>query len=283
VNDGPSRTAVLAAVARGRHRLEDDPPWVLDDPLALLLVGPRWTAVRDAVVARGDEEVSRQSRGGLVARARYAEDRLLHGGFTQYVVLGAGLDTFAWRRPDVVRRTRVVEVDHPASQAWKRERAAVLGLPDDERHSFAAVDFERTDLAAGLDATGFDWTAPTLWSWLGVTMYLTVDAIERTLQTIAARTGSAPGSEVVLTYAPAARHLDDVGRRFSARLRPAAESSGEGLRTAFEPEEIEALLSRCGLAVVDHPGRDEIIARYFAGRGDGLVPYTCERMLTARV
>lgn len=124
-----SRSAMSAAVARGTHRLWDKPPWIVDDPFALILVGPGWEEFATASRALASPEIFRRGHAGVQIRSRYAEDRLLEGGYGQYVILGAGLDAFAWRRPDLRGSVRVFEVDHPATQAWKRERAATLGLP----------------------------------------------------------------------------------------------------------------------------------------------------------
>jgi methyltransferase (TIGR00027 family) len=184
----------------------------------------------------------------------------------------------AWRRPDLLRRTRVIEVDHPASQAWKLERVRALGLAVDAAHVFAPVDFEVQSLREGLDAAGFDWDRPALFSWLGVTMYLTVDAIMATLSTIA---DCAPGSEVVLTYGARGDALDEDGRRFVALLRPVAAASGEPLVGRRSTPGVVELVGRSGLRIVDQPDRAEVVARYFADRTDDLVPYSAECLLTA--
>jgi O-methyltransferase involved in polyketide biosynthesis len=119
---GVSSTAVMAAVARGWHRLDDAWPLVFDDPYALSLVGPGWPERYERMRDTFREPVLRRATGAMVGRSRYTEDRLPGGDFGQYVILGAGLDSFAWRRPDVLRRLRVVEIDQPATQAWKRDR-----------------------------------------------------------------------------------------------------------------------------------------------------------------
>lgn len=124
-----SATATGVAVARGAHRSCDQPPWVLDDPFALQLAGPRWAESQSASEAAFPETALRQSRASVVARSRYAEDRLVSGGYRQYVILGAGLDSFAWRRADLIGWLRLFEVDHPASQAWKLDKIAELDLP----------------------------------------------------------------------------------------------------------------------------------------------------------
>src|SRR5687768_15784367 len=118
----PSRTAMMAAVMRARHRQEDPAPWVLEDPFALDLIGPGAKAIAEVVDSLFPKRFQIQPRAGVVGRARYAEDRLMGGAFTQCVLLGAGLDSLAWRRPDLLDTVTLFEVDHPASQAWKRER-----------------------------------------------------------------------------------------------------------------------------------------------------------------
>jgi methyltransferase (TIGR00027 family) len=266
-------------VARGRHRLEHARPWVFDDPFALVLVGPAWREVARRSAERYREPVGREVVGGMVARARYAEDRLAASGCGQYVLLGAGLDSFAWRRPDLLRELRVFEVDHPASQAYKRERIAALGLPESPSLAWAQVDFERETLHDGLERAGFDFSRPAFFSWLGVTMYLTLEAVEATLRAIA---GGAPGSEVVFSYGRTDEHLDAIGREFRDRAAAFFQASGEPIHTRLSRAGAEALVARCGLTVADHPDRGDLVARYFAGRQDGLKPYTSEGVLAAR-
>ena len=277
----PSRTAMMAATARGLHRLEATSPWVFDDFLALVLVGPAWSDLRAELAAAITEPLFRICATMTVARARWTEERLASGSFDQYVLLGAGLDSFAWRRPDALAAgLRVFEVDHPASQAWKLARVAELGLPRHDGHVFVPVDFEVEAFATGLDRVGFDWSAPTLFSWLGVLPYLTVAAIETTLRSI---TKCVPGSQIALSYLIDRRLMEDVGLEFYDRFSRLAAGVGEPLQTELTPEEAEALVMRCGLEVVDHPTRDDVNARYFAGRSDDLCAITFEQFLTARV
>jgi len=276
----PSRTAMLAAVGRGLLRLETAPPWVLDDPFALMLIGPTWQELRTGPVSLFSDGVIREILAGVGTRGRYAEDRLAVGAFTQYVILGAGLDSFAWRRPDLLRSLRVFEVDHPASQAWKLERVSGLGLPLGDSQVFVPVDFETGSLHDALRAAGFDWDQRTLFSWTGVAPYLTAPAIESTLRTIA---GGAAGSEVVLSYRADESVLDEAGREFIRVYAPLAASLGEPIQPGWPVTEIEQLIGQSGLEVVDHPARADLQERYFAGRADGLRPFTAESLLTARV
>lgn len=280
MDSAPSRTAMFAAVSRGLHRLETASPWVLDDVLALVLVGPVWQQLRDRFDPLFPGPVVREARTTVCTRSRYAEDRLVAGGFTQYVILGAGLDSFAWRRPDLLGSLRVFEVDHPASQAWKLERVRELGLPLSASQVFVPVDFEAEPVRDGLGAAGFDWAQPAMFCWTGVAPYLTAQAIESTLHTIAA---AAPGSEVVFSYLAEDAALDDAGREYARIYAPIAASVGEPLQPGWPVAEIERLVSRCGLKVVDHPARADLQQRYFAGRTDGVRPTTFETLVAARV
>jgi methyltransferase (TIGR00027 family) len=276
----PSATAMAVAVSRGSHRADDEPPWVLDDPYALMLAGPAWPDIRASDEAVFAEPVRRQSRSSIVVRSRYAEDRLLAGCHRQYVILGAGLDSFAWRRPGLLGPMRVFEVDHPATQAWKRARADDLGLPIGEGHIFVPVDFEAEPLEAALNQARLDWSQPVFFSWLGVIIYLTTGAVEATLRTIAA---CAPGSEAVLSYDASAPFLDETAREMVKTESEMVAAAGEPYRLTFSPAEAETLVTRCGLAVAEHLTPDDLYERYFSGRPDGLRPSTAERLMAARV
>jgi methyltransferase (TIGR00027 family) len=276
----PSNTAKIAALARGYHRLLQRPPWVIDDPYALSLIGPGWEELWETLNAIFPDPVRDEGISGVAARARYVEDVLARGTFAQYVILGAGLDSFAWRRPDALAKLRLFEVDHPATQAWKRERAEVMALPRSDHHVFTPVDFEHQTLDAGLAAVGFDASAPTLYSWIAVIPYLTIEAVETTLRGLA---GAAAGSQVVLSYAVTEDFRDDVGRRFVELLGAVAAQSGEPFLTFLSPSDAEELVARCGLEVVEHLDRDALRERFLAGRDDIASPYTVERVLSAAV
>jgi methyltransferase (TIGR00027 family) len=262
--------------------VEDPPPWIIDDPMALELVGPTWRDIAVAGDARYSDELGRQIRASLALRSRYAEDRLDAAGFAQYVLLGAGLDTFGWRRPELLGPLRLFEVDHPASQAWKRQRVLELGLASSEHQVFTPIDFEVQSLGTGLDAVGFSWDQATLFSWLGVIPYLTLDAVEATLRVVAA---CGPGSEVVFEYGLKEHFLDECGHEFSAGFVPLATNLGEPLQAGvrWSPDEAEQVVERCGLRVDDHPSRDELVDRYLSGRPDGLRPWSVTRLMTASV
>ena len=258
---------MTTAAARALHR-EEPPPWVLDDHLALGLAGEEGVSItrrlRDELSA---EDLLTFSRW-MCVRARLAEDvveRAVASGTRQYAILGAGWDSFAYRRPDLLVRLRVFEIDHPASQAWKRERLAELGVSLPANLVFAPVDFETQTLSAGLLAAGFDFAAGTVFSWIGVTMYLTLAAIEATLETVAV---CPPDSRIVLTYNPPPSSLHDEGLAMHSRMSRLVGEMGEPWISLFTPAEAEALLRRCGFGEVDHFGPTEAIRTYFAGRPD---------------
>lgn len=269
----PSRTAMLAAVARGVHRNEGTLPLVFDDPFALPFVGDGWQQMYDMVCSLLPPEVVRQAIGLIVGRSRYAEDRLVNGSFEQYVVLGAGLDSFAWRRPASLANLRVFEVDQPATQEWKRSR---IGAGP----TYVPCDLDSDVLAAALDAAGFDWAAPSFFSCLGLTIYLGAGSIESLLRTVAA---CAPGSEIVVSYSPPESYVDPAGRILRDALSPVASAAGEDYRTLLSPEDAEGLAVRAGLAIADHPTGAQLNERYFRSRADGLTAPTSERLLAAAV
>lgn len=268
-----------AAVARGTHRLWDTPPWIVDDPFALVLVGPEWPQFAAGIRSLMPPEVFRRGHIFVQIRSRYCEDRFLASGHSQYVVLGAGLDTFAWRRPDLLSRARVFEVDHPATQAWKRDRAAALGLPTGPSHVFVAADLNTGTLESALAAAGFDLAQPAVFSWVGTTMYLAAATTPQLLGFVAR---CAPGSEVALSYNVTPDFMDDSGRAYLNALRPALSGQGEAVVSGFAPPAVEALIATSGLRVVDHPTSEVLWERYCSQRDESTRPYTVERLVTAR-
>jgi methyltransferase (TIGR00027 family) len=265
------------AERRAAHQLLDR-PLVLNDPLAVRIIGERAAAnlpeqPRNFVAAR--------FRAFMAARSRFAEDELADAfarGTRQYVVLGAGLDTFAYRNP--YADLRVFEVDHPATQAWKKKRLAQTGIDIPASMTFAPVDFDRETFDEGLRAAGFDETAPAFFSWLGVTMYLEPPIVLATLRAII-ELNRANG--VAFDYAMPRESLGLVGKLALDRLSRRVERSGEPFRGFFEPEALVKSMREMGYAHVVDLGADEINARYFAGRNDGLrVSGRVGRMLSAR-
>jgi methyltransferase (TIGR00027 family) len=252
----------MTAAARALHR-EEPPPWVLDDHLALGLAGDEGVSITRRLREELSADEMRTFGRWISVRARLLEDIVggaVADGTRQYVILGAGLDSFAYRRPDLLTRLRVFEVDHPASQAWKRGRLAELGVSLPTNLVFAPIDFETQTLRAGLLAAGFDFGEGAVFSWIGVTMFLTLTAIEATLETVAA---CPPGSRIVLTYNPPLSALADEELAMQSRMSRLVGEMGEPFISLFKQAEVEALLRRCGFEEVEHFGPAEAIRTYF--------------------
>jgi methyltransferase (TIGR00027 family) len=261
----PSITAERVAMRRAAHQVLDVPPVFLD-PLALQIAGVTSTGVpaEEGETAR----MNRHRRAFIAARSRYVEDQLaqmVDRGVDQYVVLGAGLDTFAYRNP--YPPLRVFEVDHPATQAWKRERLASSGIAVPASLAFAPIDFERGRLADALSRVGFDRSRPAFFSWLGVVAYLNLDPIFETLRFVAS---SAPASAIVFDYSiPPDRLPVRQRQRFDAIAGKAA-AAGEPWLTFFDPLELDARLREIGFSDVEDVDADTLNGRYFASRADGM-------------
>jgi methyltransferase (TIGR00027 family) len=265
----PSITANRVAMRRAAHQLFDY-PLVLNDPIALPILSAESQGLVRAEERKSRGRAATAFRAFLVARSRVAEDELaaaVERGATQFVILGAGLDTFAYRNPIPVERLRVFEVDHPATQEWKRKRLAAGQIAIPASLSFAPVDFEKQSLADGLGPVGFDFGAVTCFSWLGVTPYLTHPAMRSTLEFIAARPA---GSAVVFDYARPRNSIGFLGRiAFDIMARRVARA-GEPFRLFFEPAELAAELRALGFTSIEDLGFEEMNARYFQNRNDGL-------------
>ena len=258
----PSRTAFGAAAHRAAHQLLEDGR-VFADPLAVSLLG--WPADELKQQAAADPS-QRGMRMFIAARSRFAEDSLaaaVAGGVRQYVVLGAGLDTFAHRNPFEAEGLKVFEVDHPLTQAWKREQLARAGLSSGSL-VFASVDFERQTLSDGLAAAGFDFGQPVFFSWLGVIVYLTREAVFETLSFVAARP---PGSQIVFDYGEPVSAYPPAERPFhQARLDRMA-ALGEPWITRFEPEPLARDLRALGFTLIEDLGPAKIGPRFLGAPG----------------
>jgi len=258
-----SKTALGVAIRRAAHQLIDKPP-VLDDPIGVRLVGDGYPRLME----RAMHPVGRDFRGFMVARSRYAEDRLadaVANGVTQYVVLGAGLDTFAYRNP--FPALRVFEVDFPATQVWKRSMLdeAAIALPSNL--VFVALDFEHQTLADGLEEAGLDFEKPAFFGWLGVVPYLTLDAFRSTLSVV---TEMPAGSAISFDYAVAPETLSPIGRIAFDRLAERVAAAGEPFRLFFTPENMEGELHRTGFKRVEQVDSARLNDLYFNNRADGL-------------
>ena len=247
------------ALRRAAHQIYDPPPRVLDDPIAVPILGREYAEELHKTATKLHKPFSAALRAFLVARSRYAEDTLataVASGTTQYVLLGAGLDTFAYRNP--YPGLRVFEVDHPATQQWKRELLQRNDIPIPGNLTYAPVDFETQSLPAQLAAAGFDPAAPTQFSWLGVVPYLTLPAFRATVDFIAQ---SAPGSGLVFDYAQPRHALPFLEQLAHDSLAARVALAGEPFQLFFTPREIAAELE--AFFNLEDLGSDEINARYF--------------------
>jgi methyltransferase (TIGR00027 family) len=266
----PDSTAVRVALWRAMHVQIDAPPHVLEDEIGLRLVGPdeNWRQRPDM-----DPQFTRSFRASIVARSRFIEDLVVEQsarGVRQYVILGAGLDTFAQRRPEIASRLHVFEVDRRGPQGWKRQRLIDLGFGIPDWLHFVPVDFEAGESWRDkLAAAGFDESQPAVLASTGVSMYLTREANMATLRQVAAL---APGTTLAMTFilpVDLAPPKERAGIEASAK---GARATGTPFVSFFTPSEILALAREAGFRRVQHVSADDLAHRYFAGRTDGLRP-----------
>lgn len=280
-NAGPKPSALTVATQRAAHQLVDR-PLVLDDPTALTILGDAGIQALREDLDRFRQPMSLGMRSMVVVRSRLADDlwaEAIARGTQQYVVLGAGLDTSAYRHPDAPGQ--LFEVDLPATQAWKRERLQEAGIATPPSLRFVPVDFADTTLAQGLAAAGFDANAPALFSWLGVSMYLEEDAIRDTLRFVA---GCAPGSAVLIEYATPLSSLPPMMRiameQFTARFA----ERGEPWKSFFDTDTLAKLLKTLGFATSRAWTPEDLNEQYLANRTDGLhIGATPSRLMLATV
>jgi methyltransferase (TIGR00027 family) len=251
------------AIRRAAHQLADSPP-VLDDPIALPLIGTGFARDLD----RAMEKVARDFRAYMAARSRYVEDRLadaVSDGVAQYVVLGAGLDTFAYRNP--FPGLRVFEVDFPATQEWKRGLLHQAGIALPESLTFVPLDFEHKALAAGLAEAGFDLHRPVFFGWLGVAPYLTLEAFRATLRDVVALPA---GTGIGFDYAFPPETLSPKRRLVFDNLAQRVAAAGEPFRLFFSPEQLELELRNLGFGRIEQVDSEKLNDLYFHDRQDGL-------------
>ncbi|WP_045748464.1 class I SAM-dependent methyltransferase [Actinoplanes rectilineatus] len=245
-----SRTAWAAAEFRAAHQVVDGGR-IFTDPLAVRLVEGR---TADRLLAEPDEPSHRATRLFLAARSRFAEDamaRAVRAGVRRVVVLGAGLDTFAYRNP--FPGVRVVEVDHPDTQAWKRDLLAGAGITVPDSVTYTGMDFERQSLADTLrDERSF-------FVWLGVVPYLTRAGFDETLRYVA----GVPGSEVVFDYTMPPSSLPAAQRAALEERARRVATVGEPFQTYFRPDDLATILRAGGFVGLDDIGPAEMAARWF--------------------
>lgn len=264
----PDSTAVRVALWRAMHLHVDSPPHVFVDEIGARLAAPErgWRARDDM-----DPDATGPFRAGHVAWARFVEDLVLQRasqGVSQYVVLGAGLDTFVQRRPEMAGRLRVFEVDQPGPQAWKCQRLRELGLGSPDWLRFVPVDFEAgASWWERLTAAGFDVTQPAVVASIGVSMYLTKEANTATLRQVASL---APESTLVMTFMPPIEHAEPDDRSGHQTAANGARSSGTPFISFFTPTEMLAMAREAGFVDVQHVSPTMLNQRYFADRTDSL-------------
>jgi methyltransferase (TIGR00027 family) len=275
----PDSTAVRVALWRAMHVQIDSLPHVLEDEIGLQLINPDagWQQRPDM-----HPQGTSGYRASIVGRTRLIEDLVVEQvshGINQYVILGAGLDTFAQRRPDVASQLRVFEVDKPGTQEWKRRRLIELGFGIPDTLRFVPVNFEAGDSwKEKLTANGFDASQTAVISSTGVSMYLTKEANLTTLREIASLS---PGSTLAMTFLLPLELIDPKERPQHQMVYEKARAAGTPFISFFEPSEIMALAREAGFKNAQHISRDNIIQRYFTGRTDGLQPSSGEEFLIA--
>jgi methyltransferase (TIGR00027 family) len=278
----PDSTAARVALWRALHIEVDAPPHVLEDDVGLKLLAPDegWRSRGDM-----DPQFTRPFRASIVARARFIEDLVVEQarhGLAQYVILGAGLDSFAQRRPEIASRLKVFEVDPPGPQAWKRQRLIELGFGVPDWLRFVPVDFEAGESwRDGLVTAGFDDSKPAIVVSTGVSMYLTRDANAATFRQVA---DLARGSMLAMTFLLPLELADPEVRPGLEMAEKGARASGTPFLSFFTPPEILALAREAGFGEAHHISASDLTRRYFANRTDDLrPPNNAEELLVANV
>lgn len=278
-----SDTAIFTALQRAAHQLIDGVPRILEDSVAVgLSPGSTEEAIRKAE-AELQQPAIKMLRSTFVFRSRFVEDSLREAvlaGVRQFVVLGAGFDTFAYRQPPWSRELRIFEVDHPSSQEFKRRRLEKMGIAVPANLSFCPVDFESVSLEAGLAAVAFDSRCPSFFSWLGVTQYLTREAV---LSTLGFVRSLAAGSQILFEVLVPESGLPEPERKVAAFAAEQSAARGETWLSRFDPEEMRTQLADLGYRSCLHLTPDAAQARYFEGRTDGLRAPAMAQFLVATV
>jgi methyltransferase (TIGR00027 family) len=286
---------MTAAVYRAAHLVFDGEPKIIRDDFAMRFSGADTeasfqasmsAALADLAAKVGPELAPRMLEGGrstIIMRCRYAEDQLssaLARGITHYVILGAGLDSFAWRRPELGRALQIIEIDNPTTQQWKRRRLEQLGIHKPSNLTFLPIDFERKSLIDGLREGGYPLEKPAFISWLGVTQYLTRNAVLGTLKQVSKL---ASGTELVFTFIVPERLLDDRERRILSIVKASMSAVGEPWISFFDPDELTSIVKDLGFSQIQSFGGHEANERYFSDRKDGLRVTGVELVMQAQV
>lgn len=301
VKDKASRTALSVAYLRAYHYKRQEPKIFSDTFAWQLLTENERQSFNDILISEleqnNPEQVSNDPVTTLdravarypvtplvIARSAFSEQCLREAiarGVDQYVIVGAGMDTFTFREPELSKRIHVFEIDHPATQAFKRQRLAEARLELPACLHFVSADFERDSVASALASAPFDARRPSFFAWHGVTMYLTRNAILATLDSI--RSVAAPGSEIVFDYIDE-RAFDQAKRsKEISNLFDVVASFGEPFVSGFEPKDLPSELATHGFSLIEDIGSDEQASLFFAGRKDGMRPMEIGHIVRARV
>jgi methyltransferase (TIGR00027 family) len=278
----PSRTLLGAAIRRAEHQVLDT-PLIFEDPVILDLVPEATDPAARSEFRSPDEPVSTLLRSLFAMRSRFAEDRLAQAarrGVRQYVMVGAGLDTFPWRQPRSTRDLVIFAADHPASLIWTHRRLRDRGLERPPNLIHVPVDLEDCRIGESLSACGFDHDAPGFCSVLGVTQYLSDDAINALLSFVASLK---PGSEAVLSFVVPDEHLDGDDLQAAAGSVARTAALGEPWKSRLQPHVFLRRLSDLGFAEIFHLTPELAQQRYFAGRRDALRAPRWEQLIAAVV
>ena len=272
----PDNTAVRTALWRALHKQADTAPHILDDEIGLKLIAPP-----DGWHERPDMRFTKRLRASIVARSRFIEDLIIgqsQQGICQYVVLGAGLDTFAQRRPDIASKLQIYEIDQPDTLTWKRQRLDELGFGVPDYLHFVRVDFETSSWWEELLKAGFDTSQPAVVVCTGVSLYLTEEAIVSTLNQVATL---APGSTLAMTFYLPIELLDEEDRSMQEMAEKGARAAGTPFISFFAPNEILDLAYKTGFKKAKTISTKDMEQLYFAGRTDNLLPASGEVFLLA--
>lgn len=274
----PDNTAVRTALWRALHLQLDAKPHIFEDEIGLKLIEPKkdWQQRPDM-----HPEFTKRLRASIVARARFIEDLIAEksrSGITQYVIFGAGLDTFCQRRRNIASKLQVYEIDQPATQQWKQQRLLELGFGIPDWLHFVPVDFEKALWWEELFKAGFDIRIPALVSCTGVTLYLTRHAINITLQQLAALT---PGSQLAITFYLPLEFMDEVDKTLQQIAMKGAKEAGTPMISFFTPDEMLELAYNAGFKEAKTISTKEMERLYFSGRTDNFSPASGEVFLLA--
>jgi methyltransferase (TIGR00027 family) len=272
----PDNTAVRTALWRALHLQADAKPYILEDEIGLKLVAPP-----DDWQQRPDMKFTKRLRASIIARARFIEDLIIEEskkGISQYVILGAGLDTFAQRKPDIASKLRIYEIDQPDTLAWKQQRLTELGFGIPEYLHFVPVNFETTSWWEELLKAGFDTSKPAVIACTGVSLYLTKEAITSVLNQMAT---FAPGSKLAMTFYLPIELLDEEDKPMQEIAEKGARSAGTPFVSFFAPNEILAMANNAGFKEAKTISTKDMEQLYFTNRTDQLTPASGEVFLLA--